>query len=127
MDTPTTFFIGPIIIGVILLLVLTLPFLHGIGVIGGKKRLRSGDTVRAKVLEIEQGLVHEDTGLVDIRLLLEVKPKSHAPYQVRAKRCVPASVLTSTLRLGQVLQVKIASEDPNQLAIPGVDMIAEPV
>jgi hypothetical protein len=124
MDATTTFFIGPIIIAAILLLVLTLPFLHGIGIIGGKKRLRSGETVRAKILEIEQGALHEDTGLVDVRLLLEVKPKSHAPYQVRAKRSVPASSLASTLQLGQVMQVRIA-DDPNQVSIPGIDMIPE--
>lgn len=124
MDNATIFIVGPIAIAILLLLVLTLPFRHGIGAAGDKERLRAGQTVRAKILEIEQGAHHDDTGLIDVRLLLEVRPKSHAPYQVRAKRSVPASAIESTLKLGQVLQVKIA-DDPNHLSIPGIDLIPE--
>jgi hypothetical protein len=44
---------------------------------------------------------------------------------MRAKRTVPAAQAETAFWKGQVLEVTIASEDMNQIAIQGFDPIAE--
>src|SRR5690349_11309903 len=101
--------LGPIIAGVIMLVALILPILHSRGVFSHQGS-RMGQRARAKVIHVSPEPARTEMGLVDVKLVLEMKPRNHGVIQVRARRSVPAADSSTTFREGQMLNVQIASE-----------------
>lgn len=114
-------FLVPAIIMIGIAAVLILPYLHGKGIIGGKRPLKKGRSARAKILELEQSGVDQERGTADLKLLLEIHLRGYATYQLRVKRTVLQSEVAMMFTQGEMLNVEVAPGNMEHIAIPGLD------
>lgn len=118
LDFMLTFVVVVSIAGFVGILIL----LHKVNILRTSKP-SEGTKGSATVLQVEPDMSREASGMAELKLVLEIRPRGQPSYEIRTKRKIPVSQVNSLFQVGQQFEIIITGEDMSQIAIVGFDPI----